>query len=94
MLVYGGEKDVENFDRGVRHGFSLRGKPQPTLTEEILRPSCQFTKYRGYNCARYDWAPTLTVRQVRTHKDPEHMVWPLVIGDPDWLIADHMGLPA
>ena len=37
--------------------FSLQGNPQPALTEEILRPSSQFssqfTKYCGYDCARF-----------------------------------------
>ena len=77
MLVYGGEKDVENFDRGVRHGFGLRGNPQPALTEEILRPSSQFTLgpggasglgvrcASGWGCSGLKGCETLRARALR-----------------------------
>ena len=85
VLVHGGRKDVEAFDRNVRRGHGVRGNTRVTPVVESLCEETRFMGFRGYNRTQYPWAPGLTVRQ--------HIVWPLLLSDPDWLLADHLELP-
>ena len=93
VLVYGGRKDVEVFDRNLRHGHSVRGNTRVSPVMECLCEESDFTVYKGYSRSEYSWAPGLTVRQLYVGKDPEHIVWSMLLSDPDWLLADHLELP-
>ena len=93
VLIYGGRQDVEVFQRNLRHGHSVRGNTRVPPVVECLSEDSYFTVFKGYNRTQYPWAPGLTVRQVVIGKDPEHVVWPQLLSDPDWMLADHIELP-
>ena len=93
ILVYGGRHDVETFQRNLRHGHSVRGNHRVSPVTECLSEDSRFTVFKGYGRTQYPWAPGLTIRQVVIGKDPEHVVWPALLSDPDWLLADHIALP-
>ena len=93
ILVYGGRKDVETFQHHLRMCYSVRGNHRVPPVTEALSEDSHFTAFKGYGRTQYPWAPGLTIRQVVIGKDPEHVVWPALLSDPDWLLADHIELP-
>ena len=87
VLIYGGRQDVEVFQRNLRHGHSVRGNTRVPPVVECRSEDSRFTVFKGYNRTQYSWAPGLTVQQVVIGKDPEHVVWPQLLTDPDWTTA-------
>ena len=71
----------------------MRGNHRVPPVTEALSEDSHFTAFKGYGRTQYPWAPGLTIRQVVIGKDPEHVVWPALLSDPDWLLADHIELP-
>ena len=83
----------ETFQHHLRMCYSVRGNHRVPPVTEALTEDSHFTAFKGYGRTQYPWAPGLTIRQVVIGKDPEHVVWPALLSDPDWLLADHIELP-